>query len=337
MNTIGKRFMATVVGLTLAIGVSLVCCDRKPGSNPAGGATPATKVLRVQFGWTFDAHHAGFLVAKAKGFFSERGLSVELLPGGIETSAVRAVVSGGAEIGQASGPEQLLLANAEGHKLLGFAVFHRSSPHALISTSRTPVRSLEDLAGKRIAVAYGDTAEIMLRAALARKPGLDTSVTLQPFRFDLTPLMAGQVDAVTGFKTDQPLTLADNGFEPVVFDYLGENIRSYGYLFFTRADRLVSERSTFESFVSACRKGWEYAFANPTEAIDIVLQTNPAVLKRDVETRKLELVRGLMLESSGQLATWDADRSIIAEVAERLRVQGLITSIPAYDSVFDSK
>src|SRR5260221_11798786 len=94
------------------------------------------QIVRVQFGWVPDAHHAGFWVAMEKGFYKDEGLAVELRPGGIGSSPISAVVSGAAEVGQISGVEQLISARAEGLPVRAIGAFHRTSPHALISTDR---------------------------------------------------------------------------------------------------------------------------------------------------------------------------------------------------------
>jgi hypothetical protein len=54
------------------------------------------------------------------------------------------------------------------------------------------------LPGKKIAVAYGDAAELLLKANIAKANIDPKTITFEPFRFDLARLISGQVDAITG-------------------------------------------------------------------------------------------------------------------------------------------
>ncbi len=316
-----SRFLARTAAAVFVL-ASILSAQRPPQGME--------RAVSVQFGWTADAHHAGFIVARDKGFFAEQGLQVELRPGGPGAAdAIDAVLSGEADIGQAGGIEQLIRAWALDRRVIPFAAIHRDTPDALISLAGNPIRSAAELPGKRIAVAFGDAAEILLRAFL-HEAGIDPNqVTLLPFEFDLKPLIEGEVDAVTGFRTDQPATLTALGIEPVVLAYSTLGVESYGYTFFT------SERLSFPSddltsrFAAAARKGWSYVFENREEAVDILIEAVEGPLDRDVELAKLDLLAPLMLDRNGRLATWRLDRRRVESVAAHLVQQGLIDDVPA--------
>ncbi len=119
-------------------------------------------------------------MALDKGFYREHGLDVDIHPGGMDANPIRDVVNGSADIGQVGGIEQVILAAGEGLPVKAIASIHRRSPHALISLSERPVEKAADLRGKTVAVAFGDTAEILLKAYLdAENVPLD-SVKLVP-------------------------------------------------------------------------------------------------------------------------------------------------------------
>src|SRR5262245_21929376 len=53
-----------------------------PGSSGPGSSAPAQPVhLTMQLSWVPEAQFAGFLVAKAKGFYSDAGLDVDIKSG----------------------------------------------------------------------------------------------------------------------------------------------------------------------------------------------------------------------------------------------------------------
>ena len=301
-----RTFVLGVSGVAL---LSLSVC-RGPGNGRS--------VVRTQFGWIFDAHHAGFIVAYRQGMYERANLDVRLLPGGTETNPVRMVVSNAAEVGQAGGIEQLITAIAEGLPIRPLVAIHRRSPHALISTERAPIREPADLRGKRIAVAYGDTAEVLLKAFMRRNGIRLTEVNLVPFRFDLTSLLAGDVDAVTGFRTDQPATIRSRGQTPVTLAYDDFGVSSYGYtLFATRAGASEHQRS-LAAFIQASREGWQHAFAEPALAIGYLRDLVGPAVDEQVEIEKLGLIRSIMLNSDGSLPDWRIEEARIREVISYL-------------------
>jgi NitT/TauT family transport system substrate-binding protein len=137
-----KRLLNVVFGLVI-LAFAFGCGE---GEKKTSAPKPLPQVS-VQFGWLFDAHHLGFLLAKQRGYYEQEGVSVTLAPGGLDASPTKAVATGTAQIGQISGPEQLIGAGRDGLPIVGIAAFHRKSPHALISLAKKPIRQPGDLRG----------------------------------------------------------------------------------------------------------------------------------------------------------------------------------------------
>jgi NitT/TauT family transport system substrate-binding protein len=280
--------------------------------------------MRAQFGWLFDAHHTGFIIALRQGLYSKEALTTTLLPGGADSNPIRSTVSGAAELGQAGGIEQIASALAEGLPIQPFAAIHQKTPHALISTSRTPITKPADVVGKTVAVAFGDAAEILFKAFLRKNGIAEDSVKLVPFRFDLTPLLTGNVDAITGFRTDQPATIKAKGQTPVTLAYEDFGIDSYGYTLFTTKAEFAKNRSSIDHFVLASRRGWEIAFAQPDVALNELQAFLGSPIDRVVEAEKLNLIRSIMLNTDGSLAEWGTKAPKVDGILEFLSAQGQI-------------
>ncbi|WP_337287282.1 ABC transporter substrate-binding protein [Candidatus Methylomirabilis sp.] len=324
---IPTKIAALLIFISITALLVASCEKDTPSKRPL---TPVT----VQFGWIPDGHHAGFYVALEKGFYKARGLDITFLPGGLDSNPIKAVLSKSADIGQAGGVEQVISARAQGLPIVAFAVIHRDTPHALISLDRKPIRDAKGLLGKRIAIAYGDAAELLFKAYLGKAQIDPTAITLEPFRFDLMPLINGQVDAVTGFMTDQPVTLKEKGLKPVVLSYASQGVHSYGYTFFTTEEYRANNQELVKAFYAASREGYEYAFAHPDEAIAITKKALKATFNNATELAKLELVSTLMLDTNGKLADWSLDAERVKEVAGYLKDQGQLKDMPKPESIF---
>ncbi|MES2443932.1 MAG: ABC transporter substrate-binding protein [Pseudomonadota bacterium] len=311
-----RRFLLTSLALAGPLGFA--------GCRPAN-VGPAK--VRVQFGWLFDAHHSGFILASEQGLYRDVGLQPSLQPGGTDTNAVKTVVSSGAEIGQAGGIEQIITALSQNLPIRSLAAIHQKTPHALISTSRNPVRQPSDLKGKKIAVAFGDAAEVLLRALLSKSRISIDEVTLVPFRFDLTPLLLGQVDVITGFRTDQPATIRSKGQDPVTLAYDDFGIESYGYTLFAKATPSEVEHDQMARFLTASREGWTRAFNDPGAAIAALTKFVGGPVDKSVEEEKLKLLRDIMLDPTGKLAAWTATSERIKTVVGYLESAGQLKGI----------
>lgn len=311
-----RRSLLNSMLATVPLGV-LSACDL-PGSS---------RQVRFQFGWITDAHQAGFYVAREQGLYSQSRLEVELRPGGLDASPVRLVASGSADMAQAGGVEQLILARAEQLPVVALSAMHRETPHALISLDGPgAIRSPQDMRGKRIAVAFGDTAEVLLRAALQAAGLSESDVDLRPFRFDLTPLVTGQVDAVTGFSTDQPATLLAQGRTPVVMSYTSLGVHSYGYTLFCAQRHVASHRDQIRAFLVATREGWRRAFSDPEGAIQSLSADGGAALEAAIELEKLNRIRSIMLRPDQSLDVWTLDSERLLTVQSYLRQYGGLSS-----------
>jgi NitT/TauT family transport system substrate-binding protein len=203
------------------------------------------------------------------------------------------------------------------------------SPHALISLTRRPLRTGTDLKGARIAVAFGDTAEYLLRDLMVLNSIKPNEVTLTPFRFDLSPLIRGDVDAITGFATDQPHTLKNQGMSPVVLEYSEVLHAGYGYMFVAQNGRSEGLRE----FLNASRRGWEATFADEAKALGI-LHSRVGGLNQQVERDKLASVRTLMLGQDGTLTDWCIDPNVIQIVQQRMLRYGQLKQAVAGNSSY---
>ena len=325
-----KMLARDIVALVLTMLIAWGCTQ---SDSPKA---PKLQTLTFQLHWIPDTHQLGFWTALDKGFYRQNGLNVTIHPGGLDANPLRDVVSGSADVGQVGGIEQVCTAVSEGLPIKAIASIHRETPHALISLSTKPIRKPADFAGAKIAVAYGDTAEILLRTYMNEAHIPENSVSLVPFKFDLGPLLNGQVDAITGFSTGQPATLEKLGRSPVVLSYASVGVSSYGYTLVASIDTLAKKQSAIRKFLKASRMGWEYAFSHPDESIALLKKRFGDVIDEQLSLRELQLIAPLMQMKDGKLPSWKLDGTRVTGVLGYLQKQGqLKKNIPAA-SVYDN-
>ena len=325
------RIFKQIVLPALFVVVAVAGCSKTespPESRP--------EKFTLQLHWIPDSHQIGFWTALDKGMYQRQGLDITIHPGGLDANPIKDVVSGSADVGQVGGIEQVITAASEGLPIKAVASIHRETPHALISLAENPIQKPADFAGKTIAVAFGDTAELLLKAYMHQAGVKENTVKLVPFKFDLTPLMAGRVHAITGFSSGQPATLEKLGYKPVVLAYSSAGVSSYGYTLIASTSALAKRGKAIDAFVKASREGWEYVFAHPGEAAAMLKKRFGVDVDEKLVQRELSLIKPLMSDKDGKLATWKLDESRVTRDMSYLQNQGQLKKPIAASTVFDN-
>jgi NitT/TauT family transport system substrate-binding protein len=290
------RWLALLVALVLAVSA---CgdsgSDGESGSSTttttAAAAEPVSVSLRLP--WFPSTQFAGSYVAQEKGYFADEGLDVTINPGGFDVNSITLVAAGSDTFGLHD-TNSLVFAAAEEIPLITVATFLEKHPGAVMALQSSGFETLDDLAGATIGFQEGGPWQ--LTQAMLVKNGIDPdSLNQVAIGYDLTPLFEGDIDLMTVFATDEPILAEQQGFPTTVWV-------PYDYGVQTSANALFTTQSYFEAhpdvacgMVRAIGRGWEYAFAHPEEAVDIVLAVDPENLDRDKETKSLALLEDAVM------------------------------------------
>src|SRR3984957_16403987 len=93
-----------------------------------------------------------------------------------------------------------MLAAAHDLPVRCYAVGAQQHPYTFFSLKKNPIREPKDMIGKRIGIQA--TGVILVRALLAANRIPDDKVKIVTIGAEMTPLLTGQVDAVTGWLTN---------------------------------------------------------------------------------------------------------------------------------------
>ena len=243
---------------------------------PVRGRAAAT--VTMQSGWIASGNPWGEIVARRLGYFDQEGLTLEILPGGPNNDGVAIVASGRAAVGQLSSSPSLMLAASQDIPITCFAAGAQQHPYAFFSLPRAPVRVPADFRGKKVGIQA--TGVILLRALLA-KNGIDANdVEIVTIGSDMTPLMTGQVDVVTGW-TSNTTAIRVLGPDVVVLKLWDAGVRLYALPYYATTDTLRSEADVLARFLKATGRGWAYAHANRDKAVELLVRELPNLVAAD--------------------------------------------------------
>jgi len=228
-------------------------------------AASELKDVTLRLKWVHQAQFAGFYAAKEKGFYEEAGLNVEIRPGGVDFPAVQMVASGSEDFG-ITGADQILMARAKGVPIKAVGAVYRKTPFALFALADSGLETLEDLQGKLVGVKLGGNEELTYRAMVQAAGLQKNAIREMPVKYDLSPLLNGQVQAWPGYVINEVISVQEKGHEVNVISPADYGINFYADTLFTRNDLIDSDPAVVKAFVRASFRGWTYALDNPEEA-----------------------------------------------------------------------
>lgn len=269
---IGTRRSLLRGGAALAVGAAL-----SPITSRHSRAA-SLQTINMQLGWITGGNQIGEVVAKRLGYFEQENINFAIQPGGPNIDGVAIVASGRYEIGQLSSSPSLMLASSQGIPVTCFAVGAQEHPYAFFSLPKTPIRKPEDMIGRKVGVQA--TGQVLLTALLRRNGIPEDKVQKVIVGSDMTPLLTGQVDAITGWRTNTT-ALKVLGPDVVTMRLWDNGVRLYALPYYTTTDFLKAKPDLLAGFLRAAGRGWAYAKANPEKAVDLLVQEYPNLVRAD--------------------------------------------------------
>lgn len=238
------------------------------------GTAAALETVTLQLKWKHQFQFAGYYAAISQGYYKAVGLDVNILEADEQVTPEDSVLSGRAQFG-ISGSD-LVAYRAQGKPIVVLASIFQHSP--LVFLTSTQIHSVQDLTGKKVMLLPHE-AELF---AFLKHSGLSRDRLIPiPHSYDVTELVRGQVDAMSGYSTDQPFALQQARFSFHQFSPRSIGIDFYGDTLFVEEGWLNQHTVVATAFRDASLKGWEYALAHPEEIIDLIAKNYPSRSSRE--------------------------------------------------------
>lgn len=289
----------------------------------------ATMVM--QLGWLPGSLQAGEIAAKRLGYYREEGIVLRIAGGGPSIDGVSVVASGSATIGQVSSSPSIMLAVSQRIPVQCFATALQKHPYCYFSLKSKPVRSIADLVNKRVGIP--STAGVLLKAVLAKANLPEDSVEVVPVGADMTPLLTGQVDVISGWSTSTT-ALRVLGADRVDLQLWDTGVHLYALPYYTTVRNLQTEFDSIVRFLRATARGWIYAKGHMDEAANLLVQEYPN-LNRGDERASIEAVLGFAFDQRTMALGWGTmDASVWQDQISTYSRLGQFTNhVPSVDEV----
>lgn len=280
--------------------------------------------LTVLLDWFVNPDHAPLYVALEKGFFTERGLEVELIAPSNPNDPPKLVAAGQADIA-VSYQHQHQMQVAEGLPLTRIATLVATPLNSLVVLRDGPIKSIADLKGKTVGYSVGGFETALLKVMLAREGLSLDDVKLVNVNFSLSPaLFTGQADAVIGaFRNFELNQMAIEGKPGRAFYVEEHGVPAYDELILVAASTNTAD-PRLRAFVDALEEGVQFLVNHPEESWKLFISHGRESLDDELNRRAWKDTLPRFALRPGAL-----DTKRYARFADFLLREKVVTKVPA--------
>jgi NitT/TauT family transport system substrate-binding protein len=279
----GAAAVVAVAGLTAC---SSSGKSGNTGSPAAGGSTATGKKINVtlQLQWVTQAQFAGYIAALAKGFYSQQGLNVKIVPAGTDTVPQTTVDDGGSADFAVAWVPKALQSREKGANITDVGQVFQRSGTLQISMKSKNITQPAQLKGKTVGDwGFGNEYELfagMTKAGL--DPGKDVKIVQQ--QFDMNAFLAGDIDAAQAMIYNEYAQVLEAKnpktgklYQPSDLNAINWNDQGTAMLqdaLWANTTKLQDPayQATTVKFLTASYQGWIFCATHASDCRDMVVQ-----------------------------------------------------------------
>jgi len=249
-------------------------------ATPSATASPSTPpplaTVRLALDWTPNTDHTGFFVARAKGWYDDAGIKLQILP--YATAVPETLLAAHqAECG-ISFQDSMTFAVAAGADIVSVAAILQKTASAIGVLADGPIQRPRDLDGKTYAGFGYPNEDPTLKFVIKADGGKGTFKTATLDAAAYEALYHHQADFTIPFTAWGGVEAQLRGITLRYFQFADYGFPDY-YQVVLACDRqwLEKDPDAAKRFVAATVKGFQFAADNADEAAAILVSENPGV------------------------------------------------------------
>jgi ABC-type nitrate/sulfonate/bicarbonate transport system substrate-binding protein len=227
------------------------------------------KPLSFQLSWIKSIQYGGYFAGIEQGSFKKYGINPTFVSGGPNIDPIGNVASGQSQLGDRPiGP--LIVAREKGIPIKVIGTVFQKSPYSIMSLAKTPIKTVQDMKGKTIAVS---TSGKPLMLNLILDAGLKPDdVKIVPSSPDPAALVSGQIDGYCGYVTNQGVMLKTRGVDIYALNVQELGLPETTGTIYAREDYLAANRDLVVRFLKGAVDGFKWALASPEPTAKLMVE-----------------------------------------------------------------
>ncbi|MEA5115803.1 MAG: ABC transporter substrate-binding protein [Geobacteraceae bacterium] len=281
--------------------------------------------------WSPQAQFAGYYTALEKGIYRKHGIDLTIIGGGPNYSSAEYLRRGKADFA-VMWLTTAMQERASGVKLANIAQIIQKSSMMLVARKSSGITTPADMNGRKIGLWGGDFA--IPPHAFFRKFHIRVREVPQSYTVNL--FLRGGIDVASAMWYNEYHTIINAGIDPdelKVFFLKDEGLNLPEDGLYALEKTLKSDPGLAGEFARASLEGWNYAFAHPEEALDIIMKYMRAAkipANRMHQKWMLARIRDLVVPRGGGSGYGMLSRSDYEEAGEILVKNGVIRETPGF-------
>ena len=266
-----------------------------------------SKEVTLQLPWKYQFQFAGYIIAKEKGFYKDIGLNVKLKEFDSTIDVIKELDEN--KIEYAVTRPTSMIDISKGKNLKYLATIFQSSPLVLLTDKSLNISSLSDLKNKRIMTSGDLSTDVSLISMMFSQGIKLEDLVIQEASFNTKDLLDKKTDLIASYISNEPFILDELGGKPVIF-----NPKDYGFDFYsdiltTSKKYLKNNENEVKRFREASLKGWEYAFSNINESVEILYNKyNPQNKSKEALIYEANELKKLAYHNTNELGKIEIDK-----------------------------
>lgn len=307
-----KKLMAVLLSACMVF--SLCACGNTASkdSSESSGKESSGKLKKVTMvlDWTPNTNHTGLYVAQEKGYFKDAGLDVSIIQPP-DNGATDLVASGGAEFG-IDFQDTLAAAFSSDSPLpiTAVAAVLQHNTSGLISLKKKGIDSPGKLAGHSYATWDSPIEQATLKTVVEQDGGDFKKVKLiSTYVEDIVAALHADIDCVWIYYGWDGIKCEMEGLSTnfLKFADMDSTFDYYSPVIIGNNDYMKKNPDVTKAFLSAVKKGYEFAADNADEAADILLKNAPELDEKLVK-KSQEYLSTQYVADADQWGSIDSDR-----------------------------
>jgi len=198
---------------------------------------------------------------------------------------------------------------------------YQSNPNAVLALKKTGIKTVKDLAGRKVGVPSGSSQTTMLPLLLTANGLKESDLTLinMPPTSMVPSLLHGQVDAILGSIDAYQIQLEAQGASLDIYKFADHGVPTVSTSIFANNTYIKDNPEVVRKFIAASLKGWSFALDNPEKTVKDLKSTFPSMNEK-LATAELAAITSLFCSGGAKYigkaedALWVKSQDLLSQV-----------------------